>query len=212
MKKNCLLVEGKNDQHVIWNLAERLRLRETFDVQAKDSYFQLLQVLPIILKSTNTWKRLGIVVDADVDLNAHWQAIRDILEKSGFYSNLPMVLPKEGLVCEPDDREQLVVGVWIMPDNQLQGMIEDFVIDMIPNCTEDPLLQKVDCVLRELEEKHLNRYKLVHRSKARIHTWLAWQDEPGMPMGITITKQILSTEHELCCRFVNWLDKMFACK
>ena len=31
-KEFQLLVEGKNDLHVIWNLAERLNLNETFDV------------------------------------------------------------------------------------------------------------------------------------------------------------------------------------
>lgn len=34
-KEFQLLVEGKNDLHVIWNLAERLNLNETFDVVEK---------------------------------------------------------------------------------------------------------------------------------------------------------------------------------
>ena len=37
MGKKCkefqLLVEGKNDQHVIWNLAQKLSLKETFEVE-----------------------------------------------------------------------------------------------------------------------------------------------------------------------------------
>ncbi len=67
-----LLVEGKNDQHVVWNLADRLKLKETFDVEAKDSYTQLIGALPTLLKSTNTLKRLGVVVDADENGEAHW--------------------------------------------------------------------------------------------------------------------------------------------
>ena len=121
--KYRLLVEGKNDQHVIWNLAERLRLKETFEVVAKESYRQLLEVLPVELKGTNVVERLGIVVDADEGVDAHWQAIRGVLLKSGYYSNLPEVLPGDGLIVRPDDEEQLIVGAWIMPDNRLDGMI-----------------------------------------------------------------------------------------
>ena len=101
-----LLVEGKNDQHVVWNLADRLKLKETFDVEAKDSYPQLIEALPTLLKSTNTLKRVGVVVDADENGEAHWRAIRTILGKSGYYSSLPETLPQEGLVCHPDDEEQ----------------------------------------------------------------------------------------------------------
>ncbi len=207
-----LLVEGKNDQHVIWNLAERLKLKETFDVDAKDSYKQLIEALPTLLKSTNTLKRIGIIVDADENGGSHWNAIRTVLEKSGYYSSLPGTLPKEGFICHPDDEEQLIVGVWIMPDNRMNGMLEDFVAFMIPDYVDNPLLKKADEVLLELERNSMNAYKQAHHAKARIHTWLAWQDEPGTPMGTAITKQILSTESELCRVFIHWLELLFECK
>lgn len=207
--KYRLLVEGKDDQHVVWNLAERLRLKETFEVVSKDSYEQLIDALPVELKSTNVLERLGIVVDADEGAERHWRAIRDVLERSGFYSELPRVLPVDGLICKPDDEEQLVVGVWIMPDNRLGGMLEDFVACMIPE--GDKLLLEVDAVLENLEINKLNQYKSVHHAKARMHTWLAWQDEPGMPMGTAITKQVLATDGELCNRFVDWLCRLFEC-
>lgn len=85
-KEFQLLVEGKNDLHVIWNLAERLNLNETFDVVEKNSYHQIIASLPTMLKSTNTLKRLGVIVDADENLKGHWDAIRNILIESGYYS------------------------------------------------------------------------------------------------------------------------------
>lgn len=207
--KYRLLVEGKDDQHVVWNLAERLRLKETFEVVSKDSYEQLIDALPIELKSTNVLERLGVVVDADEGVERHWQAIRNVLGRSGFYSGLPRVLPIDGLICKPDDAEQLIVGVWIMPDNRLDGMLEDFVAYMIPD--GDKLLPEVEAVLKNLESNKLNQYKLTHHAKARMHTWLAWQDEPGVPMGTAITKRVLSTDGELCSRFVGWLCRLFDC-
>ena len=205
-----LLVEGKNDQHIIWNLAQRLGLKETFEVVAKDSYSEIITVLPTELKSTNTLERLGVIVDADVNIDGHWQAIRNILLKSGFYE-VPECLPKEGLVCQPIDPEQLVFGVCIMPNNHLKGMVEDFIIQMIPDTDNDRLLKKADAVLQELEDNNWNLYKAVHHSKARIHTWLSWHDEPGLPMGTAITNQVLSTDNDLCKMFVGWLKRMFDC-
>lgn len=102
-KEFQLLVEGKNDLHVIWNLAERLNLNETFDVVEKNSYHQIIASLPTMLKSTNTLKRLGVIVDADENLKGHWDAIRNILIESGYYSSIPLDLPKEGLICKPDE-------------------------------------------------------------------------------------------------------------
>lgn len=126
-KEFQLLVEGKNDQHVIWNLAQKLSLKETFEVIDKNSYNQIISSLPTMLKSTNTLKRLGVIVDADENLEGHWTSIRNILMASGYYSSIPTDLPKEGLICKPDDEEQLIFGLWIMPDNNLNGMLEDFI-------------------------------------------------------------------------------------
>lgn len=49
-----------------------------------------------MLKSTNTLKRLGVIVDADENLKGHWNAIRNILTASGYYSSIPIDLPKKG--------------------------------------------------------------------------------------------------------------------
>lgn len=210
-KEFQLLVEGKNDQHVIWNLAQKLSLKETFEVIDKNSYNQIISSLPTMLKSTNTLKRLGVIVDADENLEGHWTSIRNILSKSGFYSSIPENLPENGLICVPDDEEQIIFGLWIMPNNTLNGMLEDFISFMIPEPEKDALLTKADEILSVIETEGINNYKKVHHSKARIHTWLAWQDEPGTAMGTAITKQILSTDGELCVAFVNWLRKLFDC-
>ena len=214
MKKNKpfrLLVEGINGLHVVCNLANRLSLLETFEVEDIGSYQQILKVLPVLLKGTNNLQRLGIVVDADENLKGHWEAIRHILLDSQLYSSVPEELPKEGLVVYPDDPAYIIFGLWIMPDNNLNGMLEDFVTFMIPEKDDDVLLRKTDDVLKELEENHWNKYKSVHHAKARIHTWLSWQDEPGTPMGTAITKQTLSTDGELCQKFIAWLNNLFEC-
>ena len=147
---------------------------------------------------------LGIVVDADSDLAARWQAVRDKLMKSK-YENIPQVPPAKGWVYAPPDLPR--VGVWLMPNNQLPGMLENFVAQLIP--FDDVLHPKAEAVLQEIEQECLNCYTSVHRPKALIHTWLAWQKTPGMPMGQAITAKVLSYDSPLAFAFVQWLQRLF---
>lgn len=43
----------------------------------------------------------------------------------------------------------------------------------------DQLLTIANETLHTMEEKNLNEYNPIHKSKALIHTWLSWQEEPG---------------------------------
>lgn len=45
--------------------------------------------------------------------------------------------------------------------------------------------------------------------KAMIHTWLAWQREPGRPMGLAITKRFLDPEAPSAMEFVAWVRRLF---
>jgi hypothetical protein len=63
--------------------------------------------------------------------------------------------------------------------------------------------------IQVLKNQGFAQKKPIHKSKARIHTWLAWQEDPGTPMGLAITKSYLDTNQELCNLFVNWLNNLF---
>lgn len=51
-------------------------------------------------------------------------------------------------------------------------------------------------------------FKAVHKSKARIHTWLAWHDTPGESLTVAVKKRLFDTDKELCRRFGNWLNQL----
>ncbi|MDP9373616.1 MAG: hypothetical protein M3Q65_14425 [Chloroflexota bacterium] len=163
----------------------------------------LLESVPIRLREEGL-RRLGIVVDADVRLSPRWQAVRDRLRDSG-YRNIPAVPPAEGWISSEPELPR--VGVWLMPDNLLAGMLEDFATRLIP--TSDALLARAEAAVRDLEEAGLNRYTLAHHSKALIHTWLAWQETPGQPLGQAITAEALDSNLPLARAFVAWLRRLF---
>jgi len=195
-----LLVEGNDDQHVIWALCEKFHISENFDVVDCGGIENLLNQLPQRLKSDV--EVIGIVIDADMDFAARWQQITGILTRNGY--PIPPAPTQNGTIITVDDLPR--IGVWLMPDNQSEGMLEDFIALLVPE--DDALRPFANNVLAEIEAAKAQRYKPVHRSKAWIHTWLAWQKVPGTPMGKAITSKYLENSSN-AANFATWLRELF---
>ncbi len=46
-------------------------------------------------------------------------------------------------------------------------------------------------------------------AKANIHTWLAWRQEPGTPMGSAISNTLLCSDKTEVLAFIAWLRRLF---
>ena len=196
-----LLVEGNDDRHVVLNLCQHFKLKETFDVIDCESDSKLLNQIPTRLKTSI--QTLGIVIDADVNIASRWQQLRELLQKSGY--NLPITFSNKGLIFRNEGF--ITIGIWIMPDNDTNGMLEDFLKFLIPS--EDKLMPIAIDITKKIEEQGLNPYSLVHKQKAQIHTWLAWQEKPGIPFGQAIKAKCLNPETEISQIFATWLNELF---
>jgi len=53
------------------------------------------------------------------------------------------------------------------------------------------------------------RFRESYQAKAHLHTWLAWQEEPGTPMGLAITKRYLDAEAPYALLLLNWIRELF---
>jgi len=53
------------------------------------------------------------------------------------------------------------------------------------------------------------RFSEIAQPKAIIHTWLAWQSEPGKPLGTAITARFLDANVAQVDVLVDWLRKLF---
>lgn len=194
-----LLVEGNDDKHVVINLCMAYQIPEVFEVIDKKGINNLLETLPIELK-TSDLESLGILVDADTNLQARWQSLRNTLTQAGY--TVPKTPVSTGTILQNEERP--TVGIWLMPNNQLPGLLENFVAELIP--VGDGLwTQAQDCVAN-LPER---RFPAVARAKADIHTWLAWQAEPGKPMGTAITARYLDPGSARAQDFMTWLRTLF---
>jgi len=210
---SLLLVEGIDDFHVIHSLCKQFNIPVRnledpkggkFSVKDCKGINLLLEQIPVLFKGSNQLQSLGIIVDADIDLITRWESIKNILQKIGFV--LPYTLPATGLIIKS---KELKVGVWIMPNNNLNGMLEDFMSFLVP--PDDKLLPIIKANLIDIELLNLNNYSLIHKSKAIIHSWLAVQEVPGTPLGQSITRRYLTTDDETCNQFITWMDELF-CK
>ena len=205
--KSVLLVEGKDDQHVIWSLLEHYNVPDTFVVNDCDGIENLLRDVSLRLTTPTMYKYIGVVMDADVNIKARYDAFRSVLESTGMYDFSQIILSETGTLIKPSDENYPVIGLWLMPNNRNNGMLEDFVMTLADE--KDVLMRESDAALSSLEQRSLNRYTPVHRLKAKIHTYLAWQEEPGKPMGQAITAKILHAESESAKVFVEWIKRLF---
>jgi hypothetical protein len=151
---------------------------------------------------------LGLVIDANADCAARWQALRDRLVAAG-YQGVPDVPSLTGTMLPAPENTLLPrVGVWIMPDNQSQGMLEDFLRFLIPAGSR--LFEHVQASVSAIPEAD-RRFDLHDEPKALIHTWLAWQEEPGLPYGTAIKARYLDSGVPPVDLLVSWLKNLFFC-
>ncbi len=142
---------------------------------------------------------VGILADANDDPHARWEAIADRLQRKDI--ELPTNMAPAGTVIDGRPR----VGIWLMPDNEAAGELEDFVSRLIP---------QGDSVW-PLAERYIDgipigdrKFKASKISRAKIHAWLATRAEPRK-MGGAIGAGDLDATAPVAMRFANWLRELF---
>ena len=203
--RKVLLVEGTDDEHVMKHICTNRGIPHLDEVKTHGSYKELLKAIPVQINlSEEEGDIVGVVIDADSDLCARWQSVHDRLVKVG-YRDVRNAPDPNGTIVDPPDNSLLPkAGVWIMPDNKTAGILEDFLDSLIPQ--SDALRAHARCSVDSLPEQHFSDND---RPKALIHTWLAWQKEPGRPYGTAITAGFLDPDLPRADVLASWLERLF---
>lgn len=196
-----LLVEGPDDERVITQIRERRGLTPSFRIQAAGGVSELFRSMELLLSDQEV-EVVGIVVDRDVNLSSRWDAARNRLRDAGF--DAPRQPDPGGtIIFETEDLPR--VGVWLMPDNESAGELEDFVARMIPG----------DDSVWPLSRDYIDGIPVADRrftesktQRAKVHAWLAAREDPRQ-MGQAIRARDLEVDGELCEKFVAWLRRLF---
>ena len=194
-----LLVEGQDDKHVVRHLWNRLRQSEPpFDIVDKGNIDKLLEAIEPEIRAPDR-AAVGIVADANDDLDARWAAVSHRLREA---SIAPSAAPSpDGAIIDGTPR----IGVWLMPDNRSTGEIEDFVQRMIPH--DDPAWPLAQQYIRDIPEE-AKKFRATKTSRAELHAWLATREKPGF-MGSAIGRGDLETDGLLCTEFAEWIERLF---
>ncbi|MEW5985155.1 MAG: DUF3226 domain-containing protein [Chloroflexota bacterium] len=215
--KRRLLVEGNDDGHVMRNLLRHHHVpgvlvgrdtdltQDEIAIEIKGGKDALIASLPLLL-DRGELEQLAIIVDADLDVMACWQSVCHVLSQKGTVS-LPSVPEPQGTVVTlQQNLHEVIVGIWIMPNNGLPGALEDFIAFLVP--AGDALWERARQCVNEIPAAG-RRFPPERQSKAEIHTWLAWQEEPGKPLGQAVTARYLDTQAPHAQQLVAWLRRVF---
>jgi len=204
--RKILLVEGKDDEHVLKHLCGARNVGKLDKIKTYDGVSILLESFPVQLKASEDGDIVGLVIDADTDLASRWESLRVRLIRAG-YENVPENPSPVGTILDPPvDRLLPRVGIWIMPDNQTKGILEDFLQFMVPEGSM--LFEHVKSSVAHIPEG-ARRFSQLAEPKAIIHTWLAWQKEPGKPFGTAITEKFLDPSVAQVDVLVQWMKSLF---
>ena len=150
--------------------------------------------------------RLAVVVDADSEDNGggYQRAIGRVTEIVEPYGFTLIPNPVGGVLFQHDDG-LADFGLWVMPNNCDEGMLEDWIKSCVhPN--ENQLFAHAKTVVDTLPQK---KFKSIHISKAKVATWLAWQKQPGHGLYRAVEDQLIDTNSALFLELNVWLTHIY---
>ena len=204
--RRILLVEGPDDAHVVKHICGTRGLPHLDDVNSHGGIVLLLESLPVRLKASEDGDIVGVMIDANSDIAARWQAFRNRVIESGYESVPPGPSPSGTILDPPPGTLLPRLGIWVMPDNKSEGILEDFLTFLVP--TGSGLFEHVESCVKSIPDGE-RRFSPAAVPKALIHTWLAWQEKPGKPLGTAITARYLDPDVPQVDGLISWLRSLY---
>ncbi|MGI6395571.1 MAG: DUF3226 domain-containing protein [bacterium] len=200
--RTLVLVEGKDEVNFLSKLLENLGFKaQVEDICGKDLFptengFAAIKQL----EGFENVKSLAVIRDADYGENAvkrAFQSVKTVLERNGVAS--PSA-PGEFI-----ENDGLKIGIYIMPDCENEGMLEDLCLKSVENdsvfkCAN----QFLDCVNASV---HKNE-KPKNLSKAKAQTFLAGKKEVANATGVGAQKGYWNFEHECMNKIKQFLENL----
>ncbi|MCP5105219.1 MAG: hypothetical protein GY950_17655 [bacterium] len=169
-KRKLLVVEGKDEIVFFEELFKHIGMVDTVELREVGGKDQFKKDLPALKIATgfNKLETIAVIRDADESFEGAFESIRGILNKMGFRT------PGRPGEFSPGTPR---VGIFIMPDNANQGMLENLCLDTVKDDEAMKCVnQFIDCS-QKLKKKPRN----IH--KARAHAFLSVMPEIANSVG-----------------------------
>lgn len=200
-EKVLLLAEGHSDKAFFEKLFASLQ--NVLSIQTAPGQHStknaLIDTAPQLidrLGTTNGPKTLIFVLDADAQKNgeghtATLQRFTNKIKNSG-YSSTANNTDKLHIFTHSHLPS---LGLWIMPNNQNDGCLEDWIKSCISD-EETPFLKEAQNATQSLITPRFQ-----NATKAEIYTWLAWQKKPALNLHTVLDKTLLNPQAESYLEF-----------
>lgn len=214
-KKRILIVEGQGDKVFFEKLFDKIGFNIGVKIHSpkdynfdKDGKKRAITLLETLIKQLidGSISHLGIVLDADF-VSDHWgfevtfEKIKKLLKKSEYGD--PEI--KFSGLAFPHLNGLGSIGLWIMPDNSSEGMLEDWIKQSVQDSEKSLLGHAIDTTKKLFNKK----FKPIHNSKAEVATWMAWQKRPGCGFDQTIDDSLINLQSKNMIQLVNWIKYIY---
>ena len=198
--KPLLLVEGLSDFHFVKHICKESDLSFDWKIESHNGINSVLAQLKAASMNRGD-PQIGVVVDADGDIKDRWSNIIGQLRDLG--DSDPKMDPNGTIIDRGDGLPR--AGIWIMPDNESPGELEDLVIEMIPGDDVVWPLSKayVDSIPEDNREFQSGKI-----DRAKLYAWLAVRKKPPH-IGAAIGTGDLDICTARCKTFVTWLKRLY---
>jgi hypothetical protein len=197
-QSKVLLVEGKDEENFFKALFNRCGLQyiDIWVAGGKDKFPAELEAF-LLSPNIGNVESYAIIRDADDDRAAAFQSIVALLKNQ----NEPYPMEQAGY----GSNEKRCVGVFIMPGNQEEGMLEDLCLMTV---AEHPAMRCVEgyiaCLEQALAAKQPGQskesgefYFPKNRSKARAQAFMASMHESVNAVGLAAQKGAWNLDHPI---------------
>lgn len=215
--KHILIVEGESDKSFFdefcreYNLDSNVTIAPPKSLEAgtHNSKQGVINILPTYLRqlADGQLEKLGVVVDADniehgSGFSATLSVFSEIVSEFGFVA--PEAVAGEGMLFKHNDG-LADFGLWIMPNNAGDGMLEHWISQCIAG-EEQELYRLATTTVGGLPSP---KFRPVHKIKAEIATWLAWQEKPGAGLYYAVRSSLFNERAPLHSALLKWLEHVY---
>lgn len=217
-----LLVEGEHDRMFAEACCEKIGMKGKIQIgppsrmpggaNLGNGKGNAIKLLPDLIAQLNDGvvTHLGLVIDADFNetdglgFEKTWDKVTCLLSEHK-YAIPPKPDNASNGFCFTHQDGLKDFGLWIMPDNRCDGILEDFIKGSVIEA-ERKLLEHACQTVAALPNP---KFKPNRKSKAEVASWMAWQASPGQALSGAVGARLLDFESGLAWRYTQWLRKVF---
>lgn len=226
MANGLLIVEGISDKDFIQQLLEYEGLNINLDIRvvtapdvdkaiSHTTKQAVIRALDAVIKQLDdgSYERIGVLIDMDYQHDSptpikqlNVQQLNVKLNQHNFIKTSQLSDDKGIYFNNPDFSHP--IGVWLMPNNQDEGYLEDW----IESCITDKRASYFDSAENFINSFNNAHFKPHVATKAKVYTWLAIQPKPSQDLS-----RCLSPKYDLLDKnsisyqnFKHWLVTTFS--